>query len=291
MAEDKNKRTWLRRLKSRFRLVVMNEETFEEKASFRLRPLNVFVAFGLGAILLVILTSFIIAFTGLREYIPGYPDLKTQRRVLYLVQKTDSMEQEIESRDQYIENIRKVIEGNFTKNNPDLQTSGTVSNYDTIHKLRKSPEDSLLRQEIESQDQFSLAINDNSSLSNSISSFLFFPPVKGTLTNRFDPVNKHFGIDIVSNPNEPIKSTLDGTVVLANFTSETGWVIGIQHSNNLFSFYKHNSALLKKVGDFVKAGEVIAVIGNSGELSEGPHLHFELWFNGTSLDPKKYIAF
>ena len=291
MAEDKNKRTWLRRLKSRFRLVVMNEETFEEKASFRLRPLNVFVAFGLGAILLVILTSFIIAFTGLREYIPGYADLKTQRRVLYLVQKTDSMEQEIESRDQYIENIRKVIEGNFTKNNPDLQTSGTVSNYDTIHKLRKSPEDSLLRQEIESQDQFSLAINDNSSLSNSISSFLFFPPVKGTLTNRFDPVNKHFGIDIVSNPNEPIKSTLDGTVVLANFTSETGWVIGIQHSNNLFSFYKHNSALLKKVGDFVKAGEVIAVIGNSGELSEGPHLHFELWFNKTSLDPKKYIAF
>lgn len=115
--------------------------------------------------------------------------------------------------------------------------------------------------------------------------------MKGTLTNRFDPVNKHFGIDIVSNPNEPIKSTLDGTVVLANFTSETGWVIGIQHSNNLFSFYKHNSALLKKVGDFVKAGEVIAVIGNSGELSEGPHLHFELWFNGTSLDPKKYIAF
>ncbi len=291
MAEDKNKRTWLRRLKSRFRLVVMNEETFEEKASFRLRPLNVFVAFGLGAILLVILTSFIIAFTGLREYIPGYADLKTQRRVLYLVQKTDSMEQEIESRDQYIENIRKVIDGNFAKNNPDLQTSGTVSNYDTIHKLRKSPEDSLLRQEIESQDQFSLAVNDNSSLSNSISSFLFFPPVKGTLTNRFDPVNKHFGIDIVSNPNEPIKSTLDGTVVLANFTSETGWVIGIQHSNNLFSFYKHNSALLKKVGDFVKAGEVIAVIGNSGELSEGPHLHFELWFNGTSLDPKKYIAF
>jgi murein DD-endopeptidase MepM/ murein hydrolase activator NlpD len=184
-----------------------------------------------------------------------------------------------------------VIDGNFAKNNPDLQTSGTVSNYDTIHKLRKSPEDSLLRQEIESQDQFSLAVNDNSSLSNSISSFLFFPPVKGTLTNRFDPVNKHFGIDIVSNPNEPIKSTLDGTVVLANFTSETGWVIGIQHSNNLFSFYKHNSALLKKVGDFVKAGEVIAVIGNSGELSEGPHLHFELWFNGTSLDPKKYIAF
>lgn len=291
MADDKKKRTLLSRLKSRFRLVVMNEETFEEKASFRLRPLNVFVTFGLGAILLIILTSFIIAFTGLREYIPGYADLKTQRRVLYLVQKTDSMEAQLASRDEYIENIRKVIDGTFAKQNPDLKSGAPATAYDTIHKLHKSVEDSLLRQEIESQDQFSLAVNDNSSLSNSISSFLFFPPLKGTLTNRFDPITKHFGIDIVSTANEPIKATLDGTVVLANFTSETGWVIGIQHSNNLFSFYKHNSALLKKVGDFVKAGDVIAVIGNSGELSEGPHLHFELWFNGTALDPKKYIAF
>ena len=155
MAEDKKKRTLLSRLKSRFRLVVMNEETFEEKASFRLRPLNVFVAFGLGAILLVILTSFIIAFTGLREYIPGYADLKTQRRVLYLVQKTDSMEMELSSRDQYIENIRKVIDGNFTKQNIEIPASGASNNYDTIHKLHKSQEDSLLRQEIESQDQFS----------------------------------------------------------------------------------------------------------------------------------------
>lgn len=270
--------------------MVMNDETYEEKASFNLRPLKVFVAAGLGVILLVILTTFLIAFTPLREYIPGYADLKTQRRVFNLVLRTDSMEKALAARDLYIANIRNVIDGTAGMDTSGISSNGIVK-YDTIHKLRKSQEDSLLRQEIESQDQYSLAVSDNGSLVNSIKSFLFFPPLKGTVTNRFDPVTRHYGTDIVSKPDEVIKATLDGTVLLANFTSETGWVIGIQHSNNLFSWYKHNSALLKKVGDFVKAGEVIAVIGNSGELSSGPHLHFELWFNGTAVDPQKYVSF
>ena len=289
MADKQNKK-WFRRLKSRYRLVVMNDETYEEKASFNLRPLNVFVTAGLGVILLIILTTFLIAFTPLREYIPGYADLKTQRRVFNLVLRTDSMEKALAARDLYITNIRNVINGTAGMDTSGISPVGTAK-YDTIHKLHKSQEDSLLRQEIESRDQYSLAISDNGSLVNSIKSFLFFPPLKGTVTNRFDPVTRHYGTDIVSKPDEVIKATLDGTVLLANFTSETGWVIGIQHSNNLFSWYKHNSALLKKVGDFVKAGEVVAVIGNSGELSRGPHLHFELWFNVTAVDPQKYVSF
>lgn len=291
--EDKKNKKWVRKLKSKYRLVIMNDETYEEKASFNLTPLKVFVTAGLGAILLVILTTFLIAFTSLREYIPGYADLKTQRRVFNLVLRTDSMEKALAARDLYLENIRSIVNGNAGQGienlNPTKPTD--IAKYDTIHKLRKSQEDSLLRLEIESKDQYSLSISDNSSIVNSIRSFLFFPPLKGTVTNRFDPVTRHYGIDIVSKPDEVIKATLDGTVLLANFTSETGWVIGIQHSNNLFSWYKHNSALLKKVGDFVKAGEVIAVIGNSGELSSGPHLHFELWFNGSALDPQKYVSF
>lgn len=288
--KDKKNKKWVRRLKSRYRLVVMNEDTYEEKASFNLRPLKVFVTVGLGVILLVILTTFLIAFTPLREYIPGYADLKTQRRVFNLVMRTDSMERALAARDLYITNIRNVINGTAGLDTGNNFSMGLVK-YDTIHKLRKSQEDSLLRLEIESKDQYSLAIGDNGSIVNSIRSFLFFPPLSGTVTNRFDPVTRHFGVDVVSKPDEVIKATLDGTVLLANFTSETGWVIGIQHSNNLFSFYKHNSALLKKVGDFVKAGEVVAVIGNSGELSSGPHLHFELWFNGTAVDPQKYVSF
>jgi murein DD-endopeptidase MepM/ murein hydrolase activator NlpD len=183
-----------------------------------------------------------------------------------------------------------VINGNFNSSEEENKKT-TGAKYDTIHSLKKSSQDSMLRKEIESQDRYTLGVKDNSSFANNASGFLFFPPAKGTVTNRFDPVTKHYGIDIVANANEAVKSTLDGTVLIANFTSETGYVIGIQHSNNLLSFYKHNSSLLKKPGDFVKAGEVIAIIGNSGELSSGPHLHFELWYNGIALDPRKYISF
>ena len=281
------KKKLLKNLKNRFRLVIMNDETLEEKASFNLRPLNVFVTVGLSIILLITITTFLIAFTGLREYIPGYADLNTQWRVYNLLLKTDSLEQSLKSRDKFIGNLKNVINGNVEDSS--LMMSGEKEKkYDTIHKLYKSPEDSALQEMIETQDQYSLS---EGSLRNTMNSFLFFPPVKGTITNRFDPVKKHFGIDVTANANEPIKTTLDGTVVIANFTSETGYIIGIQHSNNLFSLYKHASALLKKAGDFVKAGEVIAIIGNSGEFSEGPHLHFELWFNGSPMNPQQYISF
>ena len=280
---------FFQQLKNKYRLVVMNEQTFEEKASFHLRPLNVFVAVGIIILLLITLTTFIIAFSPLREYIPGYADVKTQRKVYSLAMKADSMEKALNARDLYIQNINNIINGNPGTVDGNKKTQ--VARYDTIHSLKKSVQDSALRKEIETQDQFTLGVRDNASFLNSMSGFLFFPPVKGTVTNRFDPVSKHYGIDIASNANEAVKSTLDGTVLLANFTSETGYVIAIQHSNNLLSFYKHNSSLLKKPGDFVKAGDAIAIIGNSGELSTGPHLHFELWYNGTALDPQKYISF
>jgi murein DD-endopeptidase MepM/ murein hydrolase activator NlpD len=282
---SEKKKKLFTRLKSRYRLVVMNNETLEEKASFNLRPVNVFVTAGLIIILLITLTTFLIAFTGLREYIPGYADLKTQWRVYNLAMKTDSMEQKLRSRDRYIDNIRNIVTGNASMT-PDLHTTDKENRYDTIHKLKKSPEDAELREFIESQD----AMTPNSN-ANTANNFLFFAPVKGTITSRFDGVKKHYGIDVVAEPNKPIKATLDGTVIFSNFTSETGYVIGIQHSNNFFSMYKHNSALLKKTGDFVKAGEVIAIIGNSGELTEGPHLHFELWLNGMPIDPQQVISF
>ena len=149
----------------------------------------------------------------------------------------------------------------------------------------------VLRLEIESQDQFNLASGISNTISSSISSFYFFTPLKGAITTKFNTTQKHFGIDIVAGPNEVIKNVLEGTVVIANWTSETGYVIGVQHSNNLFTLYKHNSALLKGVGDYVKAGEVIAIIGNTGEYSTGPHLHFELWYNGSPVNPLDYINF
>ena len=285
--EGENKKKLINRLKSKYRLVIMNDDTLEEKASFNLRPLNVFVTIGLSIIFLIAITTILIAFTGLREYIPGYADMKTQWRVYNLVMKMDSLENSIRSRDKFIFNIKNIISGS-AEAAPAPKPINKENKYDTIHKLYKSPEDADLRKQIESRDPYTLS---ESKANNEMSSLLFFPPIKGTITNRFNPVKKHYGIDIVANANEPIKATLDGTVIFSNFTSETGYVIGIQHSNNILSLYKHNSALLKKAGDVVKAGEVIAIIGNSGELSEGPHLHFEIWYNSNAMNPQKFILF
>ena len=277
-----------RKLRNQYRLVIMNDETLEERTSLRLSPLNVFVLFGTVIISLVTFTIYIIAFTPLREYIPGYTDVNMRRKLITLTLKTDSLERALSANNFYFQNLRNVIDGKAGNVNV-VQPDTTQARYDTIHKLTKSREDSLLRAEIESQDQFNLAVS--SVTASPISSFYFFTPLKGITTASFEPKKKHFGVDIVAKPNEAIKSTLDGTVIISDWTSETGYVIGVQHSNNLFSLYKHNSALLKHTGDYVKAGEVIAIIGNSGEFTTGPHLHFELWYNGTAVNPVDYISF
>lgn len=291
MAEEEKKRKRIyRKLRNKYRLVIMNDETLEERTSLRLSYLNVFVFFGTIIISLITFTIYIIAFTPLREYIPGYSDISMRRKMVALTLQTDSLQQQLMARDIYFQNLRDVIDGKAGKA-ISVKPDSLQVRYDTIQRLNRSIEDSLLRIEIESQDQYNLALGSSKSISSSISSFYFFTPLKGTITSEYEPKKKHFGIDIVSSPNEAIKSTLDGTVVIADWTSETGYVIGIQHGNNLFSMYKHNSALLKSVGDYVKAGEVIAIIGNSGEYTTGPHLHFELWYNGTAVNPVDYISF
>lgn len=290
--EKKQKKKVLNNLKVKYRMVIMNDQTLEEKASLRLTPLNVFVT--VGIILLTLITSiiYIIAFTPLREYIPGYADVTMKRSLIGLTLKADSLQDELSSRDLYLVNLKKVINGEIEEDPVPEHEIVTDVRFDTMKTLQKSAEDSALRALIEQQDKFDLEFSTNASTgNNSISSFFFFTPVKGIVINRFDPVEKHYGIDVVAAKNEAIKSTLDGTVVVSTWTYETGYLIAIQHLNNLFSIYKHNSALLKKEGNYVKAGEVIAIIGNSGETSTGPHLHFELWHNGKAINPLDYMVF
>ncbi|MFI5219667.1 MAG: M23 family metallopeptidase [Bacteroidia bacterium] len=291
MAEEKKKRKQIyRKLRNKYRLVIMNDETLEERTSFRLSPLNVFVFTGCLIMSLMILTIYLIAFTPLREYIPGYTDTGMRRKLVALTLQTDSLQTRMASYEIYFQNLRNVINGKTGKDET-LKGGKPETRYDTISQLSKSKEDSLLRLEMESQNDFNLREGISAPASSSLSSFYFFTPLKGTITSEFESKKKHFGVDIVSAPNEAIKSTLDGTVIVSDWTTETGYVIGIQHRNNLFSFYKHNSALLKKAGDFVKAGDAIAIIGNTGEYTTGPHLHFELWYNGTAVNPVDYISF
>ncbi len=277
------------KLRNKFRLVIMNDETLEEKASLVLSPLNVFVFAGTVIITLITLTIYIVAFTPLREYIPGYTDVKIKRTTLVNVLKTDSLQARIDAQELYINNLKFLITGQ-SKKTVSLDTVTAPILYDTIRSLTKSADDSLLRAEIENPNSYNLAIGGGAT-SGSISNFYFFTPLKGTITTKYNTNDKHFGIDIVAGPDAVIKSALDGTVVMADWTSQTGYVIAIQHNNNLFSVYKHNSALLKTVGNVVKAGDVIAIVGNSGEETTGPHLHFELWYNGAPVNPTDYMAF
>jgi murein DD-endopeptidase MepM/ murein hydrolase activator NlpD len=276
-------------LKSKFRFVVMNDQTLEEKFSLRLTPMNIIVVGGTAALMLITLTLYLIAFTPIREYIPGYADVNMRRNLIKMTLKTDSLMQKLNADEKYLSNMLDILNDRADTTLPKKKTGQQL--YDSIQQLNKSVADSQLRWQIENQEQFTLVNNGDKAFSSGIGSYSFFTPLKGNVTSKFSTAQKHYGIDIVSNANEGIKSALDGTIVIANFTSETGYVIGVQHSNNLFTFYKHNSALLKSVGDYVKAGEVIAIIGNSGEFSSGPHLHFELWYNGTPVNPLDYINF
>ena len=291
MPISKAKRKNLARiLKSKFRFVVMNDQTLEEKFSLRLTPMNIIVVGGSSALLLIILTLYLIAFTPIREYIPGYADVNMRRNLIKMTLKTDSLMQKLNADEKYLGNLLDVLNNRVDTKLPDKKT-GSRQLYDSIQHLNKSAADSQLRWQIENQEQFTLVNSSDKAFSSGIGSYSFFTPLKGNITAKFSTAQKHFGIDIVASANEGIKSALDGTVIMSNFTSETGYVIGVQHSNNLVTFYKHNSALLKSVGDYVKAGEVIAIIGNSGEFSSGPHLHFELWYNGTPVNPTDYINF
>ncbi len=287
------KKQWYYRLRDKYRLVIMKEDSYEEKISFRLSRLNVFVAITTTSIILIILTIFIIAFTPLREYIPGYMDPSIPVKLYNLQRKADSLEKNLASKDLYINNIRNIIEGReITETSSDNQYEDI--NYDTI-KIQPSKEDSILRAEYEKQSKFNLFISDFSNKDyideNIQNELLLFPPVSGFITNHFNLAQGHYGIDIVAEKGDAIKSILDGTVVFSEWTLETGYTICVQHQNNILSVYKHNSSLLKKQGSNVTAGEPIAIIGSSGELTTGPHLHFEIWYNGTPVNPEDYISY
>ena len=288
MSNKKKKESFWNKWRFKYRLVVLNSETFEERLAFNMSRLNVFLFVCVSLTLLVGGTATIIAFSPLREYIPGYTSTNIRRQMVSLNVLSDSLKTELDSRERYLQNIRNIIEGTpvdtsdfYVPENVSIQNDGAV---ERIH------EDSMLRERIESEERFNFFGSDNSS-SSTVEKLLFFKPVSGLVTQSFNADEEHYGVDIVSKENELIKSTLSGIVVFSSWTSETGNVIAIQHANNFISVYKHNSALLKQQGESVSVGESVAIIGNSGKWSSGPHLHFELWHNNKAVDPENYILF
>jgi murein DD-endopeptidase MepM/ murein hydrolase activator NlpD len=288
MEGTQDKKRFIKKLRHKYRLSIYRDETYEEVLNLKLSRLNVLAWGGLITFISLFIVVSIIAYTPVREFIPGYPDENTLLSSLRNKQRLDSLEIELSRRDKYFENLKRIISGEMPENYDN--EGDTHMNYNKI-TFTRSPEDSMLREQYKQEDQFSLEPEQDRKTVSGISQMHFFPPIKGLVTNSFNTTGNHYGTDIVAGTNEVVKSTLEGTVVMATWTLETGWVIEVQHENNLISVYKHNAELLKRVGDYVKVGEPIAIIGNSGELTTGPHLHFELWHNGVPLNPEDYISF
>lgn len=283
---DNKKRSW----RDKYRFAIYNDKTFEEVWRVRMTRYNGFLLLVFMILFIVGVTTLLISFTNLREFIPGYPDGNTRRNIIMNALRLDSLERELELRDQYFMNLNAIISGR----DPVDRVAGqdTTASYDDI-EFSESEEDSLLREQVEQEERYNLsfmAVNADQNFN--LSNIHFFPPVKGIVSGHFNPRTKHYGTDIVTSPKAVVSATLDGTVIFTGWTMETGWVIQVQHSNNLISVYKHNETLLKEPGDNIVAGEGIAVVGDSGELyTSGPHLHFEIWYKGEAVNPEDYLLF
>ncbi|MBQ5688859.1 MAG: M23 family metallopeptidase [Bacteroidales bacterium] len=281
------------KIRKKYRVVVYSNDTYEEKAHFKLTILNFFNILVVSSVLLIVLVTYLIAFTPLREYIPGYTDVSLNRRVYEMERRADSLELVFKQKDLYINNLKRIINGEDfdTDSVNSLLTKSSNTNFDNI-VIKNSEQDSLFRLGYEEETRNNLFGNRiMSDVSQEFKLVSFFAPINGIVTQHFNREAKHFGTDLVASNNSVIKATADGTVIYSDWTVDNGYCIGIQHNGNLFSIYKHNAVLLKEEGDFVNAGDAIAIYGNSGSLSTGPHLHFELWYNGTPLNPEDYISF
>lgn len=273
------------KLTFKYRFVVLNEDTFEERFSFKLNRLNAFVFGGIFSVLLISLTILFITLTPLKEYIQGYSSSELQKETTNLVYKVDSLNQMLSVNDMYIENIQQVLKGEIkrvTFNKDSVLRQFQIDEID----FAPSSIDSAFRQEVEQMDRFSVFQQAKKS-----TDIVFSSPIKGQITQQYDDQERHFAVDIAVDKDTPVKAVADGTVIFKGFTADTGYVIIIEHGQGFTSVYKHNASIYKEQGALVKTGEVIASAGSTGDFSSGTHLHFELWNDGYPVNPTNYINF
>ncbi len=287
----KPKTTIGERISTKYQLVIRKEENLEEKSTF---------GFTYGKVLVLLFVVFMIIFAGslylsqtllARWFDPRYAQRETDKKLYQLYLRVDSLYREEEEKAEFIQNFKRVLNGDTSQSFVDAPTAlkEQTKPIKPMSTAKLAPSDSQFRKDFE-QSELSL-ISLTSSKYNELSETFFFTPITGFISDRYDVKKSHYGVDIVAKTNEPVKCIADGTVIIASWTQDAGYVIAIQHRGNLMSVYKHNAELLKKVGTFVNAGEIISIVGNSGEMTSGPHLHFELWYNGNSLNPEEFVTF
>lgn len=296
-------RSLMEKMRDKYRLVIMNDDTFEEITSMKLTPLSFYVAFSSLIVGTAILVTMLIIWTPLKRYIPGYGDFRRDDEIAALTTKVANLEDEIGAHRRYNANLRKILAGDLADMGKEAaQKQGAPAdsvNAIPAEDIERIPEDEQLRAEV-ARGTFTSDPTATPTAAAGVAivprdvpleQLFFMPPVSGEQTSGFDLQKSHFGIDVAAPKNTAVKSAADGVVISAGYTVETGYSIAIQHPNNVVTMYKHNSVLLKQTGSAVKAGEAIAIIGNSGENTSGPHLHFELWYKGRPVDPSDYINF
>jgi murein DD-endopeptidase MepM/ murein hydrolase activator NlpD len=286
------KNHWYSKLIARYRLILLNERTYEERLAVNISLLQI-VLIILGLCLFVsAFVAVLFMYTPVKELVPGYVEDKWRKDAYYSRRRVDSLLSISAEKDRYMKNLKVLLEGGVVRDS--MQTAVDRENTsfgEELSGFSTAPEDSALRARISEEDRYLLNMTPSTEEASSASKLLLFQPLTGMVSSEYNPKINHFGIDIVAPANSVIKSVLEGTVILASWTSDGGNVIQVQHPHNLISIYKHNSVLLKKQGDKIEAGDAIAIIGDSGDHSDGPHLHFELWNDGSPVNPAQYIVF
>ena len=283
--KNRRKAFW-KNFKFKYKLTITNENTLEEIVGIHVSKLNGVSVLLSAVTVIFLIASLIIAFTPLRNYLPGYMNSEVREQIVLNALRADSLQWVLERQRMYIMNIQDIISGNVKVDS--VQSIDSLTAIRSEELMERTQAEDEFRKQYEETERYNLTTIDNASV---VTGLVFFRPTRGMVTSEFDANTKHFGIDIAASPNESVLATLDGTVILATYTADTGYLIQVQHGQNLVSVYKNCGSLLKKVGDVVKAGEAIALVGKAAEKTGGPHLHFELWNRGRALDPSKYIVF
>lgn len=288
-------KAWLNGLQEKRRIVILDYDSFEEKRNYITSKFSLFILFSFFIIIFLVSTFILISYTSVKTFIPGYPNPIEQKALIdkniSLDQKLNELILKAEKEEKYLKNVQQILNGSVPNNEKDTSfqkfSSTKSSEKDVISMSEKS-----LREKVNNREKFDVDIIPGGALKSEVlPEVLLFQPINGEVTNKMNISSGHFGIDIIAPKNEAVVSILKGTVVYQNWSPTDGHVIHIQHKKNLLSIYKHNSEVLKTTGEFVDAGEPIAIVGNSGAHSTGPHLHFELWHNGHPINPENFINF
>jgi len=275
-----------KKMRFKYKLSFLNENTLEEVFTFRISRLSGLLTFVIFAVFLITLTAIVIITTPIRNYLPGYLDSEIRQEIIVNALRTDSLQQELYVQSKYLNNVNAILRGDMEVDN--IREIDSISDNTQLN-LEKSKQTAEFMRNYEEEEKYNLNVMYTSQILPD--NMFFYKPVKGIISSTFDFREKHYGIDIAAKAKDPVLAVMKGTVFYTGFDANFGYVINIQHSNGFVSIYKHNAQLLKKEGDEVNGGEVIALVGSTGSLSTGDHLHFELWYKGKAVDPCEYINF